>query len=102
MGRAVADGSDVVIVTSDNPRTERPQAIIDDILPGVGGKQHQVQVDRTDAIRAGVAAARPGDLVIIAGKGHEDYQIIGTDKVHFDDREVARAALVQRMTAEDR
>ncbi|MCU0607149.1 MAG: UDP-N-acetylmuramoyl-L-alanyl-D-glutamate--2,6-diaminopimelate ligase [Candidatus Edwardsbacteria bacterium] len=102
MGRAVADGSDVVIVTSDNPRTERPRAIIDDILPGVGRKPHQVQVDRADAIRAGIAAARTGDLVIIAGKGHEDYQIIGTEKVHFDDREAARAALAQRMTAEGR
>lgn len=102
MGRAVAEGSDVVIVTSDNPRTERPEAIIEDILPGVGSKPHRVEVDRATAIAAAIAEARPGDLVIIAGKGHEDYQIIGTERIHFDDREAARAALGQRTTAGDR
>lgn len=93
MGRAVADASDIVIVTSDNPRTETPTAIIDDILPGVRHKPHQVLVDRAEAIRAAIGQAAAGDLVVIAGKGHEDYQITGTEKSHFDDREAARAAL---------
>jgi len=96
MGRAVAQWSDVVVVTSDNPRTEDPSAIIKDILPGLAGKPHQVYPDRRQAIHRAVAEARSGDLVIIAGKGHEDYQIIGTEKTHFDDREVAREALQAR------
>ncbi|MDI6738862.1 MAG: UDP-N-acetylmuramoyl-L-alanyl-D-glutamate--2,6-diaminopimelate ligase [Candidatus Edwardsbacteria bacterium] len=99
MGRAVADGSDVVIATSDNPRTERPEAIIADILPGLRGKPYQMHVDRTEAIRAAIGQAKAGDLVIIAGKGHEDYQIIGSERIHFDDREVALAALKRRMNA---
>ncbi|HTY07710.1 MAG TPA: UDP-N-acetylmuramoyl-L-alanyl-D-glutamate--2,6-diaminopimelate ligase, partial [Candidatus Edwardsbacteria bacterium] len=77
------------IVTSDNPRSEDPAAIIKDILPGLGDKPYQVQADRREAIRAAIIQARAGDLVIIAGKGHEDYQIIGGQTLHFDDREAA-------------
>ncbi len=88
--------ADQVVVTSDNPRTEDPQAIVADILKGVpaaaGGKVH-VEVDRAAAIRWVVAQGKPGDIILIAGKGHEDYQIVGTEKRHFDDREQAHAAL---------
>jgi MurE/MurF fusion protein len=91
MGAAVAELADLAVVTSDNPRTEAPQAILDMILPAVPSPFF-VHVDRRTAIRAAVAEAGPGDVVVIAGKGHEDYQILGTTKVHFDDREEAAAA----------
>jgi UDP-N-acetylmuramyl-tripeptide synthetase len=94
MGKIAADLADLAVVTSDNPRTEAPQAIVDQIL--VGMRQSTVReaplvdVDRRRAIAAAVASGRPGqDVVLIAGKGHEDYQILGKDKIHFDDREVA-------------
>ncbi len=96
MGRAVARQAEMVIVTSDNPRTEDPEAIIEDILPGLEGAEYLVIVDRRQAIREAMALAQPGDAVVIAGKGHEDYQIIGTTKIHFDDREEAREAIKSR------
>jgi murE/murF fusion protein len=92
MGAAVAELADLAVVTSDNPRTEDPRAIIDQILPGVP-RPFLVEVDRRTAIRAAIAEATPGDIVLIAGKGHEDYQILGTTKHHFDDREEAAAAV---------
>ncbi len=95
MGAAVAELADLAVVTSDNPRTEDPRAIIDQILPGVP-KPFLVEVDRRAAIKAAIAEATIGDVVVIAGKGHEDYQIIGTTKHHFDDREVAAEAIVER------
>jgi murE/murF fusion protein len=95
MGAAVAELADLAIVTSDNPRTEDPRTIIDQILPAVP-KPFFVDVDRRAAIHAAIAEATPGDVVVIAGKGHEDYQIIGTTKNHFDDREEAAAAAVER------
>jgi murE/murF fusion protein len=82
-------------VTSDNPRTEDARKIIDAILPAVP-KPFFVDVDRRTAIRAAIAEATPGDVVVIAGKGHEDYQILGTTKIHFDDREEAAAAASER------
>lgn len=88
MGAAVAALADLAIVTSDNPRTEDPRAIIDMILPAVPAPFY-VDVDRRTAIGAAIAEAVPGDVVVIAGKGHEDYQILGTTKIHFDDREEA-------------
>ena len=98
MGR-VSLAADYVIVTSDNPRTEDPRAIIDDIVSGMeaGKGRFEVVPDRRDSIARAIALAQPGDAVLVAGKGHEDYQIIGKVKVHFDDREVvaeefARAA----------
>jgi len=95
MGEAAARGSDAVIVTSDNPRTEDPKAIIDAILPGLakGRATAQVEADRRKAIDLAIGMAKPGDVVLLAGKGHEDYQIIGATKHHFDDREEARRAL---------
>jgi murE/murF fusion protein len=95
MGAVVAALADVAVVTSDNPRTEDPRAIIDAILPAVP-EPFFVDVDRRIAIRAAIAEATAGDVVVIAGKGHEDYQILGTQKVHFDDREEAAAAAEQR------
>ena len=95
MGAAVAELADLAIVTSDNPRTEDPRAIIDMILPAVP-KPFFVDPDRRVAIRAAISEATPGDIVVIAGKGHEDYQIIGKTKNHFDDREEAAAAIVER------
>lgn len=95
MGAAVAEHADLAVVTSDNPRTEDARSIIDMILPAVPDPFY-VDVDRRTAIRAAVAEAVPGDIVLIAGKGHEDYQILGTEKIHFDDREEAAAAVAQR------
>ncbi|HEY0172913.1 MAG TPA: UDP-N-acetylmuramoyl-L-alanyl-D-glutamate--2,6-diaminopimelate ligase [Pyrinomonadaceae bacterium] len=98
MGEAAASLSDVTIATSDNPRTEDPLAILRDVEEGLrtAGRPYLKIVDRREAIQRAVAEARGGDIVIIAGKGHEDYQIVGTEKRHFDDREVARGALAER------
>jgi len=95
MGEAVGRGADYAYVTSDNPRGEAPQAIIDAILPGLNAASaaYEVEPDRARAIQNAILAARPGDVVLIAGKGHEDYQIVGDEKRHFDDREEARRAL---------
>ena len=94
--------SDIVIATSDNPRTEDPEAILNDVEVGLraSGKAYVRVADRRDAIRRAVAEARPGDIVLIAGKGHEDYQLVGETRQHFDDREVAREALEEIMNAE--
>lgn len=100
MGRIAAELADWVIVTSDNPRTEDPQRILHDILTGIpDAVTPTVTVDRAEAIRTAILQAQPGDGVLIAGKGHEDYQILGTEKVHFDDREQARAALTERYSS---
>ncbi len=97
MGRIAARLSDVAIVTSDNPRTEDPQRILDDILEGIPAETNPMVIgDRAEAIRTAILNAQPGDGVLIAGKGHEDYQILGTEKVHFDDREQAQTALLAR------
>ena len=93
MGRISAGLADQTVVTSDNPRTEDPEAIIREILPGLEGAPHRTEADRRQAIGVAIKSASPGDLVLIAGKGHEDYQIIGREKIHFDDREVAGEAL---------
>jgi UDP-N-acetylmuramoyl-L-alanyl-D-glutamate--2,6-diaminopimelate ligase len=97
MGNAAATHSDIVYVTSDNPRTEDPEAIIRDILPGIRpGTAIRVDPDRRKAIHQAIQEAKDGDVVVIAGKGHEDYQILGTQKIHFDDREVAAEAIAAR------
>ena len=97
MGKLAVENSDRVFITSDNPRTEEPDFIISEILKGVDGFQNfEVQADRKKAIEAALAHARAGDIVLIAGKGHEDYQIIGRTKTHFDDREVAADCLRAR------
>ncbi|MGA9996738.1 MAG: hypothetical protein WBP93_15070, partial [Pyrinomonadaceae bacterium] len=100
MGEAAASLSDVVILTSDNPRTEDPEQILSDVEVGLRAtaKPYEKIADRREAIHRAIRAARSGDLVLIAGKGHEDYQIIGRDVFHFDDKEVAREALASRAT----
>jgi UDP-N-acetylmuramoyl-L-alanyl-D-glutamate--2,6-diaminopimelate ligase len=95
MGEAAEQGADVVIVTSDNPRTERPDAIIDDIERGMR-TPHERITDRREAIARAVAIARDGDVVLLAGKGHETYQVLGTEKVPFDEREVVAEILERR------
>src|SRR5690606_8305440 len=79
MGRVAAAGADRVIVTSDNPRTEDPEAIADDIEAGMGSAPHQRIIDRREAIRYALTSAGPTDVVLLAGKGHETYQIRGTE-----------------------
>ncbi|AFY70656.1 UDP-N-acetylmuramoylalanyl-D-glutamate--2,6-diaminopimelate ligase [Thalassoporum mexicanum PCC 7367] len=97
MGEIAARLADRVYVTSDNPRTEEPQGILEDILAGIPEQvQPIVEVDRHQAIEMAILQANPGDMIVIAGKGHEDYQILGTEKIHFDDREEAQAALRQK------
>jgi len=95
MGEAAGSLSDVVILTSDNPRTEDPQRILSDAEMGLhrSGKPYKKIADRREAIYQAIREAKSKDLVLIAGKGHEDYQIIGTETIHFDDKEVAREAL---------
>jgi UDP-N-acetylmuramoyl-L-alanyl-D-glutamate--2,6-diaminopimelate ligase len=108
MGAAALNGSDLVIITSDNPRTEDPSSIIRDIIGGLedagiqtevrvaaqqlasGKKPYMVLPDRHAAIAAAIGLAGPGDIVVLAGKGHENYQIVGEKKLPFDDREIAR------------
>ena len=94
MGKVASEKADVAIVTSDNPRSENPDAIIKEILSGIKNKNFEVIGDRKAAIEHAAAIARRGDVVIVAGKGHEDYQIIGNDRRHFDDREVLRECLL--------
>lgn len=96
MGAIALSLSKDVWVTSDNPRTENPESIIEEIVAGMGSAGFHVESDRRRAIFAAIQSAKPGDTVLIAGKGHEDYQILGTEKIHFDDREVAREALALR------
>lgn len=95
MAAAAARHADHLIVTSDNPRTEDPEAIIAEILPGLEGfdVSHEVIVNRREAIYHAVHNAQPGDTIVLVGKGHEDYQIIGHEKFHFDEREVVADAL---------
>ena len=94
MGRIATQLADYTVITSDNPRTEDPLQIIEQILEGVvPNSAYHVEPDRRKAIFHAISVAQPGDFVLIAGKGHETYQIIGTEKIPFDDREVAKEAM---------
>jgi UDP-N-acetylmuramoyl-L-alanyl-D-glutamate--2,6-diaminopimelate ligase len=95
MAAAATRASDITILTSDNPRTEDPEAILRDVAKGATGT-YEVIVDRPAAVRRAIELAEPGDLVVLAGKGHENYQIIGSEKVPMDDRDLAREALRSR------
>jgi len=112
MGEVAAQGSDLAVITSDNPRTENPLMIIEEVEKGVratGRKKYPIGdlspgwdppgyvviPDRREAIHKAIQSTGPGDVVLIAGKGHEDYQILGNKKVHFDDREEAVEALAR-------
>lgn len=96
MGQAAAAGADWVVVTSDNPRSEDPQAILADILQGIPRPAGGAEPDRARAIAQAIGEARAGDTVVIAGKGHETYQIVGAERRHFDDVEQALQALRAR------
>ena len=91
MGRIAAEQADLAVVTSDNPRTEDPGAIIDDVEDGMGSVPHLREPDRRAAIAMALAEAGPADTVLLAGKGHETYQVIGTEKLPFDEREIVRS-----------
>ncbi len=89
MAAAAEQGADVVVITDDNPRSEDPARIVGQILAGLRDPQRaQVQHDRRRAITDALAAAHPGDVVLVAGKGHEDYQIVGEQVLAFSDRQV--------------
>ncbi len=99
MARVAEELADLVVITSDNPRTEKPEAIIEQIVAGLspqGRSKVRVEPNRRDAIRLAISLAEGGDVVVLAGKGHEDYQIIGKQKFHFDDVEEAAAAMQER------
>jgi UDP-N-acetylmuramoyl-L-alanyl-D-glutamate--2,6-diaminopimelate ligase len=96
MGRVAEQLADQVVITSDNPRSERPEAIIEEICSGLsaeGRRRAIVEADRRSAIARAIGLAREGDIVLIAGKGHETYQIIGGRRIHFDDVETATEVL---------
>ena len=100
MGMAAAELSDYVVLTSDNPRSEDPLAILAEIAAGIpAGVRFEIEPERGRAIERAIAAAAPGDVVVIAGKGHETYQVVGERTLHFDDRDAARAALAERATS---
>lgn len=93
MAEAVRGLADLIVLTSDNPRTEDPECILDDLAEGLGDSEYVRLVNRQDAIRAALEVARPGDTVVLAGKGHETYQVIGTEKRPFDERAIVLDAL---------
>ena len=93
MGSIVSEYADIPVVTSDNPRTENPDLIIEDILEGMGTGRKYVEPNRKKATALALSKAKAGDVVVLAGKGHEDYQILGTEKVHYDEREIVKEIL---------
>ena len=93
MAEAVARVADLAIVTSDNPRTEDPECILDDLEPGLRGSSYERIADRRTAIERALEIARPGDMILLAGKGHETYQVVGTERQPFDERLVVRELL---------
>jgi len=105
MGAVAGRLSDVIVITSDNPRSEDPGRIIDEIQRGLTADTRRDRdqrmlaiVDRREAIATAIGLAGPGDLVLVAGKGHEKYQVIGSEVLPFDDVAIARAALDRRRT----
>ena len=95
MGEIASNISDIAIVTSDNPRTEEPSSIIKDILVGIKKDNFEMIENREEAIKKAISIAKDGDVIVIAGKGHEDYQILKTGKIHFDEREIVDGILKQ-------
>jgi UDP-N-acetylmuramoyl-L-alanyl-D-glutamate--2,6-diaminopimelate ligase len=98
MGSIAARGADVAIVTSDNPRTEDPERILDDIEAGMQGAPHERIEDRRDAIARALELAAPGDVVLLAGKGHETYQVRGTTRLPFDERQIVHEIVTERVS----
>ncbi|HSG50080.1 MAG TPA: cyanophycin synthetase, partial [Longimicrobiales bacterium] len=99
MAEAVARHADRVFLTSDNPRTEDPERILDDLEPGLGTVERVREADRRAAIRQAILEARDGDVLVLAGKGHETYQVVGTVKHPFDERAEVAAAMARRGAA---
>ena len=95
MAEVAARLADVVVLTSDNPRTEDPEAIIDDLAAAIEGTGYLRRADRREAIRLALEEARPGDTVLLAGKGHETYQVVGTEKLPFEERRIVREILAE-------
>jgi len=96
MGSVAGNFADIIIVTSDNPRTEDPGRIASDILSGIANREVEIVLDRATAINQAINMSEPGDIILVAGKGHEDYQIIGDTRIHFSDQEVIRKWISQR------
>ena len=98
MGAIAADNADFVIVTSDNPRTEDPQEIINEIVAGIKGRENRYKVicDRVEAIKWAIDNHMPDDVILLAGKGHEDYQVVGHEKHHMDEREIVAEHIEKR------
>ncbi|SJZ82741.1 UDP-N-acetylmuramoylalanyl-D-glutamate--2,6-diaminopimelate ligase [Cetobacterium ceti] len=96
MAKIAEKYSDIVVATSDNPRTEDPEKILSEVVNGFEKNNHIVEIDRKKAIFKAIELAKKDDTVLIAGKGHENYQILGRTKIHFDDREVAREAILKK------
>ena len=98
MGAIAADNADFVIVTSDNPRTEDPQEIINEIVAGIKGRKNRYKVicDRVEAIKWAIDNHMPDDVILLAGKGHEDYQVVGHEKHHMDEREIVAEHIEKR------
>ena len=88
MGKIGSDLCDIAIITSDNPRTENPASIIEEVVKGIEKNNYEVIENRKEAIKRAIEIAKAGDVIVIAGKGHETYQILNTGKIHFDEREV--------------
>ena len=99
MGRIAGEGADLAILTSDNPRTEDPERILDDVESGMGSAPRLRLSDRREAIRTALIEGTTDDLVLLAGKGHETYQIVGTEKRPFDERAIVRELLAELQTA---
>ncbi len=99
MGRIAARDADLAVVTSDNPRTENPDRILDDIEAGMEGRSHLRIVDRREAIHRAIGLLQPGDCLLLAGKGHETYQVVGVEHHPFDERAIVREALEERAPA---
>ena len=102
MGKIAAQLADYCIVTSDNPRSENPSLIIEDILAGMEGEKtpYTVVENRVEAIKYAIENAEANDIIVLAGKGHETYQILGTGTIHLDEREVIAEALKERAQRE--
>jgi len=98
MGKIAAGDADLAIVTSDNPRTEDPDRIIDDIVEGMEGMAHLRITNRREAIERAIGMLEDGDCLLLAGKGHETYQVVGTERSPFDEREIVLDILAGRGT----
>lgn len=95
MGRLAVENSDKVIVSSDNPRSEDPEEIIKDVMVGIEGSDVPVETiaDREEAVRHAIMTAQPGDMILLAGKGHETYQVLKDETIHLDEREIVADAI---------